>query len=449
MPLRVPKYAMSFNGVDDYAEVVLSAFPFDEFTVEMMFLDYMHSGNRYERHVGLYASDGSRMWNLYTSRFEPHSLVFEAYNTEGEWVGETLWPTPLNEWEHVTITLKNETLKVYRNASLEVTKSSISVRDLGEYYLRVGGVKTIDNAWSKIAFLRIYSRALSEEEIRHNYLFPDNPVRNGLVLWLHARPEYVSGNTWVDLSGFGNNATLNGPTLEQIIKTPKRYTLTFDGVDDYAKVPYDSSLNPDSLTVEIMFYPIEWRNPVTGYLGHWLYKGVNDYTILTGDNKITFRLRTSDGTYVNDVVYVSEKRWYHAVITFDNRTYKKRWYLDGVLKGERQLSLPLLKSANANLFIGSANSTDYAAHGYIAYVRIYNRALTQGEIRHNMEHPTNPVRDGLVLWLHADPDYISDSTWVDLSGNGNNATLYGPTLTEMRPNPLRTLTAVRKLSPTR
>jgi hypothetical protein len=62
-------------------------------------------------------------------------------------------------------------------------------------------------------------------------------------------------------------------------------------------------------------------------------------------------------------------------------------------------------------------------------VRIYNRALSSTEITALYQGSSNPT-DGLVLRLAADPRYLYDVNWdgyvdwVDLSGNGNHATLY-------------------------
>jgi hypothetical protein len=73
-----------------------------------------------------------------------------------------------------------------------------------------------------IAQVLIYSRALSGSEIQYNYQNPNNPITNGLVLWLQADPKYISGNTWLDLSGYGNNGTIYNAQLIQLEKTPAR-----------------------------------------------------------------------------------------------------------------------------------------------------------------------------------------------------------------------------------
>jgi hypothetical protein len=59
-----------------------------------------------------------------------------------------------------------------------------------------------------VPLVRIYSRFLVDSEVRHNMLNPNNPVRDGLVLWLDARACDASKNICWDLSGNGNHGTM-------------------------------------------------------------------------------------------------------------------------------------------------------------------------------------------------------------------------------------------------
>jgi len=76
--------------------------------------------------------------------------------------------------------------------------------------------------------MMIYSRALSDSEILWNYQYPDNPVKNGLVLWFKADPQCVKDidndgvPEWLDLSGFGNHGKVYGAQLVQLTKSRAR-----------------------------------------------------------------------------------------------------------------------------------------------------------------------------------------------------------------------------------
>ncbi|MEM4430206.1 MAG: hypothetical protein QXM08_03520 [Thermofilaceae archaeon] len=75
----------------------------------------------------------------------------------------------------------------------------------------------------RYGYVRIYSRALTDEEILWNFYYPDNPVRNGLVLWLHWDSIDTAAGVWYDKSGFGNHARLyNNPAREDVVKSPSR-----------------------------------------------------------------------------------------------------------------------------------------------------------------------------------------------------------------------------------
>jgi hypothetical protein len=91
---------------------------------------------------------------------------------------------------------------------------------------------------------------------------------------------------------------------------------------------------------------------------------------------------------------------------------------------------------------GQVCIAEYAL-GYISQVLAYTRALSDSEITWNYNNPDNPVRDGLVLWLRAHPDYVKDIDgdglleWLDLSGYGNHGKIYGATLVKLIRDPVR------------
>jgi len=76
--------------------------------------------------------------------------------------------------------------------------------------------------------LRVYSRAIEDWEIEHNFRYPYSPVRDGLELYLLAHPDYIrdiDGDgvlEWIDLSGKNRHAKIYGATLVELIKPPAR-----------------------------------------------------------------------------------------------------------------------------------------------------------------------------------------------------------------------------------
>ena len=60
-----------------------------------------------------------------------------------------------------------------------------------------------------IAQILIYrDKALTQNEIQHNMLNPNNPIRENLILWYDARACDASKNICWDLSGNGNHGTM-------------------------------------------------------------------------------------------------------------------------------------------------------------------------------------------------------------------------------------------------
>jgi hypothetical protein len=122
---------------------------------------------------------------------------------------------------------------------------------------------------------------------------------------------------------------------------------------------------------------------------------------------------------------------------------------------------------NANLNQGVSNPTFIMCRkppvyprseykrGYLASILIYSRALSDSEIQWNYQYLDNPVRDGLVLWLQADPQYVKDidgdgvPEWIDLSGYNNHGKIYGAQLVQLFKTPARVLKPVRILKPLR
>jgi hypothetical protein len=127
--------------------------------------------------------------------------------------------------------------------------------------------------------------------------------------------------------------------------------------------------------------------------------------------------------------------------------------LDDSLVATATLSYPPYVNPDYRTRIGRWSAQYFP--GYIYRALIYSRALSNSEVQWNYQYPDNPVRNGLVLWLQADPAYIKDIDgdgvleWVDLSGFGNHGKIYGARLVQLTKTPTRTITPYRVSSPKR
>jgi hypothetical protein len=86
-----------------------------------------------------------------------------------------------------------------------------------------------------------------------------------------------SSTTWTDLSGQGNNVTLtNGP----FFSPNNGGVLVFDGVDDYADIPFDSSLNNNYTTLSVWVKSTFVNGPNSR---HYILDGVSHHSMIFVD----------------------------------------------------------------------------------------------------------------------------------------------------------------------
>jgi len=218
-------------------------------------------------------------------------------------------------------------------------------------------------------------------------------VTDGLVLCLDAgnTKSYLgSGTTWTDLSGNGNNGTLNGVGYSG----SNGGSLSFDGTNDYVSIPYTSLLAPTS---QISFEAFT-------YLPNWNISG--DKRIISKTQTGGYQIGFNEPTFIGNgnigaliyfgggyrIVKVSRATltsgWHHLSFTCDGRYF--RMYLDGVNVDtyDHGSTASISYSNNNNLLVGAeagsgANVDGFYWSGNIAQVSIYNRALTEAEVSQN------------------------------------------------------------------
>jgi len=225
--------------------------------------------------------------------------------------------------------------------------------------------------------------------------------------------------------------------------------LYFDGVDDYVVVPHSGLFNSPEATLEV-FVSVSsllgrWQVITTkwdGNVSHEEYVlGVdyNGYLYTIHRNALGSRIGVTDGKAVAGV-------WYGLAMVYKADSFL-RLYVN-TSKYETTYTGTMYYQTGP-LYIGQRGDNLYFFPGYIAYVRLYSRALTDDEITWNYNYPDNPIRNGLVLWLHWDSIDPVAGVWYDKSGFGNHGTIYGATLVKIVKPPRRVLTPSRVLAPRR
>ena len=297
-------------------------------------------------------------------------------------------------WYQVSVTYNNGEPKIYINGIIDAS-SSQTITPASSYFGndvgRLGASTQFFNG--KINSVQVYNRALNATEISENYqaqlptIVGENFITNGLVLYLDAsyRASYPTvGTTWTNVSGVsGGTGTLtNGPTYD----SANGGSIVFDGVDDKVDCGDPPSLRLSStLTIQVIFY-INSYNIWAGLIGkNNNLKSVYGLNLSPNSQRLRFNYNNISPwtSNVETTSTISTGQWIIASVTYDGENV--RFYLNGVLDKTQYIgSVTFDTSAGYPLDIGWDNpGGDEYFNGKIAQAVIYNRALTQNEIRQN------------------------------------------------------------------
>jgi len=200
--------------------------------------------------------------------------------------------------------------------------------------------------------------------------------------------------------------------------------LSFDGENDYVEVADSPTLRdwPNGITV------ICWAKSSTWNWNTWgmLVSKRNSFVLhpWKDSNDISFYVYGVDSGWKGarasaDVDLTDWNMWFG---TYDESVITVGW--NGEIKKTMSFTEEIASDTGI-ITIGRDDEpyTERFFDGLIALIQIYNRALTNSEIRHNYLNPMNPILDGLVLWLNF--HNIQDNVVPDLSDHGNDGTIHG------------------------
>ena len=198
----------------------------------------------------------------------------------------------------------------------------------------------------------------------------------GCVLWFDFAE--LQGDTVYDLSGNGNHGTIYNCEWRRGHLVGSLY---FNGTDAYVRVPTAPSIqNFTSLSIEMLI-----KAPVTEHAVDYLDYGyfVDPYGILFesavgGISYIAVFVRNTSGDATHIRIYFTPNEWTLITATYDGT--KIRGYKNGTLQDQSPFSGTLACSSH-DLFLGCRHSYINYFDGLIAHVRIYNRALSEREIK--------------------------------------------------------------------
>ena len=190
----------------------------------------------------------------------------------------------------------------------------------------------------------------------------------------------VEGTLVPDLSGSGNDGTINGAPLG--IEGPFGRALQLDGINDYVDCGNAESLNlTEQVTLAAWVMTVDAGTPAEGQLGgqnHYISKHAS-YQMKHRTNLLIFAI-WDGGPHATRISIDNSfnGEWHHVVGTYDGAVLKT--YVDGELAGEaaHEGQIDLL---DQNVNIGkNPNQGDQNLEGAIDECMIYSRALSDVQV---------------------------------------------------------------------
>jgi len=199
--------------------------------------------------------------------------------------------------------------------------------------------------------------------------------------------------------------------------------LSFNGTNQSVTVPHHNSYNVSKVTMEMRF---NWQSTAgTNDVDFLISKAMENLEVHTGGTMNNgLRFIPTNGVYLDTPANVMEKNvWYHVAFTYDPSVSQAKCYINGnevtlTNHGSAQLSTPL-KNTTTQINIGKRNDNSYHYQGMIDEVRIWNRVLSQSEIKNQVTTVTGS-ENGLIALYRMNE--TTGTTVTDASTAQNNGT---------------------------
>ena len=373
--LGISGNALDSDGTDDYVEVADSpsldvAGPF----TTMCWV--------YPRHLPRGFTSFINKWMNYilqTGEFGPRRLRLIFRDSEGQ---SYCLESPdniltLDEWQHIAGLWDGDSLKLFRNGR-EVASAYVgpAVPDPTSTLLCISAE---NGTWQffngKIDEVKVYSRALSAEEISREF---EKPSLVGF--WTFDRG---IGDTAYDSSPYGNHGTLvNGPARVAGISGN---ALDLDGTDDYVEVADSPSLDvAGPFTTMCWVYPRHLPRGFTSFINKWM-----NYILQTGEfgpRRLRLIFRDSEGqSYClespDNILTLDE--WQHIAGLWDGDSLKL--FRNGREVASAYVGPAVPDPTSTLLCISAENGTWQFFNGKIDEVKVYSRALSAEEMKAEFE----------------------------------------------------------------
>ncbi len=226
-------------------------------------------------------------------------------------------------------------------------------------------------------------------------------------LFLYMSFDTIDRDEVIDHSIYGNNGVIMGDTEHVEGRFDK--ALEFDGDSDFVEIPHHESLTVDEAVTAMAWIKTERHaGPDNGQWQGIFAKGNSprSYSLWTERNSKCLHLSigppNGGGSVCNGEIALNV--WQHVAVQFNDGTH--RYWINGEKVGEisNKPNPPGLEDTNP-VVIGTAGGNNIRWFlGLIDEVRIWNRALTEDEIKDQMNKghfeifPVDPRQKLTTTW---------------------------------------------------
>jgi len=333
----------------------------------------------------------------------------------------------LYNWYYVGLTYDGITLRGYVNGQLagSITGSRSTPQSAGNgLHYAIGandGTSLGDGSYAKMKLgdFHVYNTALSQQQILNNYNATKNDYiyTGSMSIWIDANdPASFSGGSISDLSGNGYTHSL--VATSSTIFGFKSFNCTAVS-NNYIRVNGTGPLLPTS-----GYTYVAWaRISADSSTYRTLYRSSpNDHALLVQINTDNLGFWDNDSNSFKDSGYdVSsiEEKWVQYSVVGDSSS--SIFYINDVEVGATNSGA----SGNRHDYFGGIDGQPF---GYVGNMMLYNKKLSQSEIKQNYDALKNVYKNGDFvisnIGISLLPSNAGSTIWSDSKGNFN-ATMSG------------------------
>jgi len=372
------RYALRFDGIDDYVEIP------DSLSLRIPGPFTMMAWVKPENLMPGGAIFDRQQYALQVDALGQGSLEFILQDKDGQRHVLSSLPNKLliGRWQFVAAVWDGAFMRLYNDGrQVAFANLGATVPDTSNGLLRIGADFAGHYFTGAIDEARIYSYAVNAATISREAA---KKLRGS---W-DCNEKF--GNIAYDSSGFGNNAVLTeGPKWTGGMRGK---AISFDGVDDYLFCGNDVSLD---LTADMTlmawakfsrlptdFSCIASRGNGPGQQDKWAFGYSKNHDGVTDALSFLIEGLAFGPEWVNSSPWVADSgKWHHLAVTRSDMTYN--FYIDGQLHGQ-SVANNNTPPTNAPFLIAQAEGS-YHFPGILDEIRAYGYALSGSEVFHVYE----------------------------------------------------------------